>query len=299
VEIPDGPVFSLPVCFPPSHPVRGNDGRVTYRAETAALIDGYRNLLVDAIVPAHPEEEAVPVIVWIHGGGFRMGASEEVWSPWFHAMQEKVLAAGFAFASLTYRFSSEAIFPAQLVDVRAGIRYLRHYAALLGLDPERFAVWGGSAGAQLALLLALTPTLDLGGSVGVAGPDGPVRAVVDFYGLADILALPENEQGDDGIRAGLLGGPVPERLELARQASPITHVHADAPPVLAFHGTADGLIPIEQSRRFIQRAREAGMDAELIEVEGADHGFATIDMEDILDRSVAFLGAHLREAALR
>ena len=108
----EGPAFSLPTCFPPTHPVRGEDGRTSYRAETAALIDGYRNLLVDVIVPARPDGGAVPVVVWIHGGGFRMGASEEVWSPWFHAMQEKVLAAGFAFASLTYRFSSEAIFPA-------------------------------------------------------------------------------------------------------------------------------------------------------------------------------------------
>ena len=172
---------------------------------------------------------------------------------------------------------------------------MRHYASTFGVDPDRVALWGGSAGAQLALLLALTPGLDVGGRVGVEGPDGLVRAVVDFYGLTDILALPEDERGDDGIRAGLLGGPVDKRVELARVASPIMHVRHDAPPVLAFHGTADGLIPIEQSRRFIDRAREVGADAELVDVEGADHGFATIDMDGILDRSIAFLGKHLRE----
>jgi len=292
VEVPEGPVFTLPTCFPPSHGIRGEDGRVTYRAETAALIDGYRNLLVDVTVPAHTDGERVPVVVWIHGGGFRMGASEEVWSPWFHTMQEKVLAAGFAFAALTYRFSAEAIFPAQLLDVRAGLRYVRHYASIFGIDPARAGLWGGSAGAQLSLLLALTPGRDFGGSVGVAGADEPVGAVVDFFGLADIIGLPDAEQ--DGLRAGLLGGPVAENLELARAASPVTYLRGDAPPILAFHGTADGLIPIEQSRTFVARACEAGADAELVEVEGADHGFADIEMDGILDRSIAFLAEHLQ-----
>ncbi|GAA1964368.1 alpha/beta hydrolase [Microbacterium deminutum] len=158
----EAPAVTLPTYFPPTHGVRGQDGRVTYRGETAALIEGYRNLLVDIIVPPRDTSERVPVVVFIHGGAFIMGASEEVWSPWFHIMQEKILAARFAFASLTYRFSSEAPFPAQLVDAKAGLRYVRHFGADLGLDSDRVALWGGSAGAHLALLVALTPGRDLG-----------------------------------------------------------------------------------------------------------------------------------------
>ena len=272
---------------------------MTYRGETAAVIDGYRDLMVDVVVPARHVDESPPIVVYIHGGSFRMGASEELSSPWFDAMREKVLAAGLAFASLTYRFSAEALFPAQLADVRAGVRYLRHFASSLGVDGDRVALWGGSAGAQLALLLGLTPGLDLGLRVGVDGIDEPVLAVVDFFGLTDILALPEAEQSGDGIRAGLLGGPVAEHLELARLASPITHIHAGGPPVLAFHGNADRLISIEQSRRFIARAKDAGMAVELVEVDEADHGFATIDVEGILDRSIGFLADHLRRDVAR
>ena len=92
---------------------------------------------------------------------------------------------------------------------------------------------------------------------------------------------------------------VAEHIDLARLASPITHVHPGAPPILAFHGTADGLISIEQSRRFIGRAKEVGMSVQLVEVEGADHGFATIDVEPILDRSIDFIAGHVRQRTAR
>lgn len=285
----DAPAFTLPTYFPPTHGVRGGDGRVTYRAETAALIEGYRNLLVDIIVPPRDGDRSVPVVVFIHGGAFIMGATEEVWSPWFHTMQEKILAAGFAFASLTYRFSAEASFPAQLVDVKAGLRYVRHFAADLGLDSERVALWGGSAGAHLALLVALTPGRDLGVQIGVDAADEPVRAVVDYFGLTDILAMPESERGDDSVLSRLLGGPVADRADLARDASPIAHLHADAPPILVVHGTDDGAIGIDQSRSFVTRARALGALVELVEIEGADHGFVTVDIDPILERSIAFL----------
>ncbi|WP_425561279.1 hypothetical protein [Microbacterium deminutum] len=86
--------------------------------------------------------------------------------------------------------------------------------------------------------------------IGFDAADEPVSAVVDYFGLTDILAMPDTERGEDGVLSRLLGGPVAERADLAREASPITHLHPDAPPMLAFHGTDDGAIDIDQSRRF-------------------------------------------------
>ncbi len=298
--VDDAPAFALPTCFPPTHGVDGPDGRTTYRSETFAVVDGYRNLLLDVVVPA--SDASVPVVVYVHGGAFRMGATEEVWSPWFVPMRERVLAAGLAFAAITYRFSSEALFPAQLLDARAGIRYLRRFAPDLGLDGDRLALWGGSAGAQLALLVALTAgTGRFPERVGVEGEDRGVAAVVDFFGAADMLTLQEDDltggrndhESADSRTGRLLGGPVRDLPDRARDASPTHHAHAGAPPVLAFHGTHDTLIGPGQSRRMVAALRAAGADAELVEVEGADHGFIGIDVEPILDRSVAFLVQHL------
>ncbi|WP_456599224.1 alpha/beta hydrolase fold domain-containing protein [Blastococcus sp. SYSU DS0616] len=296
----DAPAFTLPTCFPPTHGVPGPDGRTTYRSETFALVDGYRNLLLDVVVPA--AEQPVPVVVFIHGGAFRMGAAEEVWSPSFVPMREKILAAGMAFASITYRFSAEAPFPAQLLDVRAGVRYVRHFAAQLGIDGDRVALWGGSAGAHLALLLAFThDRSDFGPRVGVEGPDLPVAAVVDFFGVTDVLALQEDDttggradhESADSPVGQLIGGALREHEDRARAVSPITYVRPDAPPVLAFHGTQDGAVGPVQSRRLVAALQQVGASAELVEVDGADHGFVTIDVEPILDRSVGFLRKHL------
>jgi acetyl esterase/lipase len=204
----EAPVFTLPTCFPPTHGVPGPDGRTTYCGETCALIDGYRNLLLDVVVPERTDSGPVPVVVWIHGGGFRMGATEEVWSPWFVPMREKVLSAGLAFAAITYRFSSEALFP--------------------GVDGDRIALWGGSAGAQLALLVALTHDRpEFVEQVGVPGDDLPVAAVVDFFGPADALTMQDDDitggrndhERPDAPISRLVGGPPRENPDLARHAA--------------------------------------------------------------------------------
>lgn len=301
VETPETPVFELPTCFPPSHPVPGADGSTTWRGETAAIIDGYRNLLIDVAVPA--ADDPMPVVVWVHGGAFRMGATEEVWSPWFTAMREGVLAAGFAFAAVSYRFSREAQYPAQLQDVRAGLRYLREFADAFGIDADRVALWGGSAGAHLALLTALTAgRVDFPGRVGVTGDDVTVRGVVSYYAVTDVAALDEDDitgrsdhTSPESPIALVLGGLPAELADEVRALSPITYVHPEAPPVLAFHGTADSAVGPGQSRRLTTALRAVGGDVELVELDGADHGFADIDMTPVLAHSIAFLESCLTD----
>ncbi len=152
------------------------------------------------------------------------------------------------------------------------------------------------------MLVALTVgRSEFAEQVGVAGEDLPVAAVVDFFGPADVLAMQDDDitggrndhEGEDAPISRLIGGPVRSHPDRARAASPVTYVRPDAPPVLAFHGTQDGAVGIGQSRRLVAALRAVGAQAELVEVEGADHGFVGIDVDPILDRSVAFLKEHL------
>jgi acetyl esterase/lipase len=218
-----------------------------------------------------------------------------------------LLRAGLAVATVDYRHSLEAPFPAQLHDVRAAIRYLRHFAEDFAVDPERLALWGESAGAHLAALAALAPAatpegLDLEGREGVSGGvgSGNVRAVVDWYGPTDLVAAA------DAFPAALaalspVGNPITalvgtdpdRRAELLRAASPVSYTDRPAPPLLIVHGTADQVVPYAQSQLLADRLAHRG-DVELIPVPGADHIFAGApDVEALVARSVEFLVRHL------
>jgi acetyl esterase/lipase len=255
-------------------------GRVLYEGISFALLSGYRPLLLDLHVPDGRDGDAVPVVIWLHGGGFHSGdrrylpdtmAADSV----FAALVE----AGIAVATIDYRLSSEARFPAQLDDVNAALDYLRSNAALLGLDPERIGVWGESAGGTLAALVALTTE--------------HVSAAVLWYPPTD-LAASQFDSPDSPV--GRLIGGAPSRLpSLAAQASPIAHVSTKAPPFLLLHGTADESLSAEHSRRMHARLLEAGARSTYRPVRGAGHGFVGCDdIPGLIATSVAFLSEELR-----
>jgi acetyl esterase/lipase len=242
--------------------------------------EGFRALELDlyrtsAEIPGTPS----PLIVFVHGGGWRQShrgrppRETREWSPGFF---DRLTAAGFVVAAPSYRFSGEATFPAQRDDVLDAIRWLHGHAGELGVDPARTYCWGTSAGGLLAGLAALVP----------GGP--PVAGVVCWYPVTDLVALDHDAQ--ESFEAQLLGGPIGERLELAREASPVTHVHSGAPPFLLQHGRADTWVPCAQSVRLAGRLRSVGAPIELQTVPGADHFFdGAADVEAIFDRAVAFL----------
>ena len=155
--------------------------------------------------------------------------------------------AGFAVASIDYRLSGEAVFPAQLEDAHASVRWLRGRAGELGVDATRIVAWGESAGAHLAALLGLT-----GGRRDADGPSGAVAGVVDWYGAADLTtmaaqAMPTGiarSDEPDSRESQLLGVPVGQAPELARRASPVSHVHQGAPPFHIAHGDVDRFVPV-------------------------------------------------------
>lgn len=254
----------------------------TVRDLVYAELPGFRTLTLDLRLP---DASGAPLVVFVHGGGFGRG-SRAVFTPTMpgDAPFDRIVSAGFAVASVDYRLSGEAIYPAQVDDVAAALVWLRssEVAGEYGYDPERVVLWGESAGSTIAALVAFAAESGSG-----------VRGVVDWYGLTDVVAL-MTAQGalDDATtrEAGWLGAPVSQVLELARSASPITRVHADAPPFLIAHGLDDAAIPAEQSERFADALRAHGVGVELELVPGAGHlWLGEVDREALLDRAVEFV----------
>jgi acetyl esterase/lipase len=241
-----------------------------------AATPGTRPLELDLVLP--PETGGpVPVVVFLHGGGWRMGSRHSLGPSYAAAGPfERVAQAGVAVASVDYRLSGEATWPAQLHDAKAAVRWLRARADELGIDPERIAAWGESAGGHLAELLGLTiGDVTLEGEVGITGPSSAVSAVVAWYAPSDIAAVATDlgADPDDATtrEALLLGAPAARVPELAAQASPISHVTSGAPPFLLLHGEADRFIPFVQSVRLHTALIEAGAETEIVLYEDADH----------------------------
>ena len=237
-----------------------------------------RELTLDMYIPAgasHP-----PLLVYIHGGGWKGGNPKKV--PFLPLLEE-----GYALASIRYRFSQEAPFPAQIEDVKAALAWLREHAESYGVDASRIGVIGGSAGAHLAMLVGVTAD----------EKTGPLRAVVSYFGPADFLlraqTQPKSTNAAGSTVFDLLGGTPAEKEDLARQASPAFHVEPHAPPLLLFHGTKDWVVLLDQSQRMVEAYKEAGRPAMLHVKQGAGH-----KIEDFLDEKhykllIDFLQEHL------
>ncbi|MER5883353.1 alpha/beta hydrolase [Streptomyces sp. NPDC001941] len=293
-----------PAFLAPHAAVVGPDGVRAHDALTYACTPGYRPRQLDVRVPA--ADGPVPVVVWIHGGGWLEG--DRRYPPPtvpVELLYGTVLEAGLAVVSIDYRHSLEAPFPAQLHDVKAAVRYVRRFAAELGVDPDRIGVWGESAGGHLAALAGLLGAgtdPELEGSCGVPDGDSSVRAVVDWYGPADlglllthvIPAMPVDSGYPDPV-VSLLGGTQDERAGLARAASPLTYVGpAVPPPFLLVHGTVDSVVPYHQSELLADALKGAGGEVTLQPVEAAEHIFlGSPDIKEIVSESVAFLARHL------
>ncbi|GAA4805696.1 hypothetical protein GCM10023200_48940 [Actinomycetospora chlora] len=267
-------------------------GVALWRAVEYATVPGYRPLLLDLHRPA--DAPAPPLVVFLHGGGWRAG-SRASFGPMYRGWQPspfaRLAAAGIAVASLDYRLSGEALFPAPLDDVAAGLRWLREHADDVDVDASRIVLWGESAGGHLAALL------------GLADPD--VRAVVDWYGPADLTTLVEDAAAGgisavdpaapDSREALLLGATAAAEPDRAWRASPVAHVHPAAPPFLLRHGTADVLVPARQSQRLAAALESAGAPVQLDLVPGADHLWrgSPAAATEAFDDALAFAGEHL------
>ena len=249
---------------------------------------GGRAQSLDLFIPRN-DGHPLPLVVWVHGGGWRGGDKAR-------CLALPLIEKGYAVASINYRLSGEAPFPAQIHDCKAAIRWLRANAKEYSIDPDRIGVWGGSAGGHLVALLGTTGDAKVlegdGGNVDVSSR---VRAVCDFYGPSDLPNIGNADNAQNAV-SGLLGGPVSAHLEKAKQASPITYITPDDPPFLIIHGARDRLVPASQSQTLYERLKEKGVEAKLEVIESAGHGGPEFTSPDRLRMIVEFFDRHLKQA---
>ena len=239
--------------------------------------NGHAQQKLDLYIPK--TDKRVPLIIFVHGGAFNRGdKGGESPAPF--------LADGYAFASLNYRLSQDAIFPAQIEDCKAAVRWLRSHAAEYKLDPDRFGAWGTSAGGHLVAMLGTTGDIrdfDVGENLEYPSR---VQAVADWFGPTDFLQM-DAHRLPDGVahnppgspESRLIGGAIQQNKEKAARANPITYITSGDPPFLIAHGDADQLVPHHQSELLEAALKKAGVPVTFYTVKGGGHGFrnATAD----------------------
>lgn len=262
--------------------------RVTIQRDVVFGDAGSRPLKLDLVLPKTKSDAARPLVVFVHGGGWRSGDK----AGGMGRVVPFVATGDYVGASIEYRLSGEATWPAQIHDCKAAIRWLKAHAADYHIDPERIGVWGSSAGGHLVNLLGTTGDVGpLEGACGTPDQTSRVCCVVSFCGPADFLAPQRFEGGRSPTAVDLLlGGSAADRRELAREASPITYVSADDPPFLLCHGTADSTVPFEQATVFHESLRKAGVDVTLVKIVGGGHA---VGGEEVRRRVQAFFAKHL------
>lgn len=239
--------------------------------------------------------EPQPLVILVHGGGFRSGDKARP------GHLDDFLAAGFAVAAINYRLSGEAIWPAQLTDVTRAVSFLHENATDFGIDPDRIAIFGQSAGGHLTA----TSTFDL-----TARGANIIRAAVVWFGPVDFNTMDDDmaasgqgssdTDGPDSPESGLIGAPVGENPELARSASPLTFLEAlpddtRLPPILIMHGAKDPLIAARQSERLhdaiATHPSNGGIRLEIL-AEGT-HGGGAFNEPATIQTVIAFLAGEL------
>ena len=214
--------------------------------------------------PAGCSAGGMPLVVWIHGDSWREGSKADCPIVW-------MADEGYVVASVGYRLSDAAVFPAQLDDCRAAIDQIVRDADVWGIDPARVAVAGSGGGGHLAALVGLVreTAATATGEAAVAGPR--IAAVCAVAAPANLTTLgPEHDRAGSSA-SRLVGGPLPEFREKAQRASPMSHVSPDDPPVLLIHGAADATVPPRQAAEFDQALRAAGVDSTLVLLPGVGH----------------------------
>lgn len=280
------PLPAQPAPRPEPPPLRMPAGATAHR-DLAYVRDGHARQKLDLFLP-EKSTGPIPLVIWVHGGGWQNGSKDQCLP-----LRLGFTARGYAVASLNYRLSGHAVFPAQIEDCQAAVRWLRDHANDYGLDPERFAVWGASAGGHLVALLGTA-----GDSAEFAPTPPPktsarVQAVCDFYGPTDLLkfALTPGYLGHaraDSPESKLLGGPVLDRPAQAKRANPITYVGPGDPPFLIIHGSADPVVPPQQSTLLHAALQAAGLPSTHRTIADAKHGGPEFSTPAVADEVDAF-----------
>ncbi len=253
--------------------------------------DGHERQTLDLYLPGKIEEP-VPVVVWVHGGGWRTGSKDGL------GPSNLLLSHGYAVASINYRLSHHAAFPAQIQDCFAAVRYLRAHADKYGLDPERVAAWGASAGGHLVALMASASDREEFLTLGPHRDQSPqVSAVINWFGPADFATIAEQDERVQDLVSKLLGVPAAGNPDKCRVASPVTYVTRQSAPMLIYHGDEDPLVPHDQSVILEKAYKTAGAEVELFTLKGGGHGGLHFLTDASLGKATTFFDRHLKPAA--
>jgi acetyl esterase/lipase len=259
--------------------------------DLAYIPDGHERQKLDLYLPEQKVgNRPLPLIVWVHGGAWLAGSKE-------NCPAVRFLRHGYAAASINYRLSRHAIFPAQIEDCKAAIRFLRANAEKYNIDPNRIGVWGASAGGHLVALLGTAGDVkefDKGPNLNVSSR---VQAVCDFFGPTDFTKMSKfpstmDHDAPNSPESQLIGGPVQEIKEACKRANPITYVSKDDPPFLICHGDKDPLVPHNQSVLLNDALKQAGVSVIFHTVKGGGHGFRDRQVDRMVQQ---FFDKHLKE----
>jgi acetyl esterase/lipase len=253
---------------------------------TYATVDG-KPLLLDLVVPKSAAKP-VPLLIWFHGGGMRAGTRTGS-----RVRILPLIPLGYAVATVDYRLAPGTIWPGQLYDCKAAIRWLRAHAAQYGYDPNRIGIGGDSAGGTLVAMLGTTGDKpEFEGSEGTPGVSSAVQVVIDYFGGSDFTdeSSHPTDQKLQSIALWLGASPKDDPVK-AKSASAVYHVDAKTPPFFLAHGSADNNSPMQQSLDMDAALKKAGIPDELYLIRGAPHEFRD---QGATDAMIAFLNQYLK-----
>jgi acetyl esterase/lipase len=258
--------------------------------------NGHPNQVLDLFLPEQPSDKPLPLMIWIHGGAWMGG--DQASPPVLYLVKK-----GFAVASIQYRFSQDALWPAQAYDCKAAIRFLRANAGKYHFDPDHFGAGGDSSGGHLAAFVGASGDVkEMEGDLGNTNVSSRVQAVVDWFGPTDVTLMGRQagphsmiqHDGPNSPESRLLGGPVQEKRDLAKTANPLTYVDKNAPPFLIMHGDNDQLVPLGQSVILAKALIDAGVEVTMKTLPRAGHEgpqFRTPESQRLIEE---FLSRHLK-----
>jgi len=249
------------------------------------------SLKLDLYLPA--KDERSTLVVWIHGGGWQKGSKNDCKVKW-------LTEHGYSVASISYRLSQIAKFPAQLHDCKGAIRWLRANSSKYGYKTNHIVVAGSSAGGHLAALIGTTSGNqrlegDVGGNL---NQRSSVSAIIDYYGATDFIlrskTQPSRANEVGSVVYNLLGGGADKKVELAKLASAAHHVTKDDPPLLIFHGDKDNTVLIDQSEAITEVYKSKGLSVQMNVLTGKKHGGNVFYQGENRQRVLKFLDKVLR-----
>ena len=258
------------------------------------------NLLMHLLLPQNElTDKPIPIIIYVPGSAWfkqNLGGS-------IPQIMKFVEQSGYAAAIVGYRPSTVAKSPAQLMDIKSSIRYLRANADAYNIDPDRVAIWGTSSGGHIASLVGLTEGIERFETKDNREESSSVKAVINFFGPTDFLrmddfpsAIAHNEASSP--ESSVIGGPIqdPKNKSKVDEYNPLSYILEDKeyPPFLIMHGDSDHLVPFNQSLILYEALRDANHSAEFYKLLGAGHGnrfFTQQTMQIVLD----FLNLHFKQ----